>query len=245
MMHRDNPITLFLLTAGFLFFLGSCTFQQEYTIRRDLSGELSFEVTTEDLLVSAMEDLMLFSTPQGGTKALDFLSPQMLRQQWGSIESSRLDQVSRQNRNNLTGRVTFDNLNRLFSPESGFTGSPALDISREEGLTRIHFHLSRNNYSTIAETTPLLREPVFALFGPEANEQSSREEYFEMVETFLGDQGPAALEASWVSIVLKTEGPITQSEGIEVTGNRRAVFKRPLLDFLLLEEPLEFTLVFR
>ena len=62
-----------------------------------------------------------------------------------------------------------------------------------------------------------------------------------MISFLLGEEGVEALEKSFVSIDIRTPGDITGTKGAMKIGSRRAVFSFPIIDFLLLNEPLTFS----
>ncbi len=236
---------VFAAAAGTILFLSGCSLKQEYTLEEDLSGEMTFDLTMADIFVSSMEELMLFSAPeQDSDSPPEFLSLEMFREEWKKVQGSTLVTLNKPDRRNLEGKIRFSNILEMFSPESGFTGSPALQISRgEEGKpSRIVFHLNRQNYQDIARRTPLLNTPAVKSFGPLENRESSREEYREMVATFLGAQGPPALDESRITIIIRTKGRILSQSGGRLTDPHTFRYEAPLIDYLLLKEPIRFAL---
>ena len=70
----------------------------------------------------------------------------------------------------------------------------------------------------------------------------SEEEYMDMISFLLGEDGPEALKKSFVSIEIETPGDITAIKGAMKTGERKAVYSFPVVDFLTLNNPLSFTI---
>ena len=58
----------------------------------------------------------------------------------------------------------------------------------------------------------------------------------------LGEDGPEALKKSFVSIEIETPGDITSIKGAMKTGEKKAVYSFPVVDFLTLNNPLSFTI---
>ncbi len=237
------PVTAFLALTFLL--LPGCSLKQEYTLREDLSGEMTFDLSMDDIFVSSMEEILLFSSPQGGGDAPpEFLTPELFRREWEKVEGGTLENLEKPDRRNMEGTVSFSNIFRLFSAESGFTGTPALTINRKEkeGTTRIVFHLDRENYQIIAQNTPLLNTPALETFGPLENRESTPEEYRDMVSTFLGPEGPPALRDSQITVIIHTEGRILNHQGGTLKGPRTFEYSQPLIEYLLLRDPLHFEL---
>ena len=64
----------------------------------------------------------------------------------------------------------------------------------------------------------------------------------DMISFLLGEEGPEALEKSFVSIEIETPGDIVYIQGAMKTGSRKAVYSFPVVDFLTLNDPLSFTI---
>ena len=59
-----------------------------------------------------------------------------------------------------------------------------------------------------------------------------------------GDTAPLTVSKSMIEVNVETDGEILKAENGRVVGNR-AVFRIPLLKFLTLSEPVEFSLEYR
>ncbi|MFA5699527.1 MAG: hypothetical protein WC954_07320, partial [Sphaerochaeta sp.] len=88
---------------------------------------------------------------------------------------------------------------------------------------------------------PFLADDNFEAFGPLYNQGLSADDYLEMISFMLGEEGPPAIEQSTITLLLETPSPIkTMSSGRKIDSTTFE-FSFPLIDFLLLAEPMTFT----
>ena len=112
-------------------------------------------------------------------------------------------------------------------------------LSLEEN--KVALNLTYDNYDELESVIPFLSDPNFEVYGPRYSNGMTEEEYKDMISFLLGEEGVEALEKSFVSIDIRTPGDITGTKGAMKIGSRRAVFSFPIIDFLLLNEPLTFS----
>ena len=70
----------------------------------------------------------------------------------------------------------------------------------------------------------------------------SEADYSDMIYYLLGEEAPDALKTSMITINFTLPGAITSSEGVTVTGENSCTYSFPLIDFLLLAEPMSFSI---
>jgi hypothetical protein len=66
----------------------------------------------------------------------------------------------------------------------------------------------------------------------------------EMIEFMLGDEGPPGLNASFIELEVIVKGKILSQSGGQMAGNS-VLFRIPLIRVLLLDQPLDYSIVFR
>ena len=88
---------------------------------------------------------------------------------------------------------------------------------------------------------PFLSDPNFEVYGPEYNQGMSEADYLDMIFYLLGEEAPEALQTSLVTINVTLPGEIISAEGVTVTGANSFTYAFPLIDFLLLAEPMSFS----
>jgi hypothetical protein len=80
--------------------------------------------------------------------------------------------------------------------------------------------------------------------GPQPEENVTEEEYLQMIEFSLGEEGPALLRKSFINIVIKPESGVVSQTGGTLSGGA-VTFKIPLLSLLLLDKPLDYSITYR
>ena len=80
--------------------------------------------------------------------------------------------------------------------------------------------------------------------GPEENTEITSEDYLTMMGFVLGPSGPDAIADSLITIELTVEGELVSQSGGRVEDGV-VIFEVPLLDLLLLHEPIDLQVVFR
>ena len=68
----------------------------------------------------------------------------------------------------------------------------------------------------------------------------SEEEYLDMIYYLLGEDGPDAIKNGEVTLTITTPATIKSVSGAVKTGDKTAEFKFPIIDFLLLNNPITF-----
>ncbi len=133
---------------------------------------------------------------------------------------------------------SFDNLNQLINR---LTMDPNQDIvvfSQDNGKTKLEINLSLENYGTLAKVIPVLSDPNLEVYGPVYNnppyECKSEKDYLFMIDFIFGS-GSEDIKASEINLNYSAPSSIIDTNGI-ADGNT-ASFSIPLIDFLLLHEP--------
>ncbi len=101
-------------------------------------------------------------------------------------------------------------------------------------------YLDLDNYPELERIVPFMADENFETFGPRYNVGMSEDEYLEMIMYILGEEGPPAIEESVISLRLNTPGKILASEGGTKESSNTIRFDIPLIDILLLAEPVSF-----
>ena len=69
----------------------------------------------------------------------------------------------------------------------------------------------------------------------------SEEDYLDMIYFLLGEDGPEAIRNGQVTMDITVPGTITATEGCEAIDSNTIRFSFPIIDFLLLNEPISFS----
>ena len=105
-------------------------------------------------------------------------------------------------------------------------------------------HLDRTNYTQLAALFPLLKDPTFSSFMPQVNDTITDEDYLQMVQFSIGDDGPSLLKKSFITLTIDPEGDIISQVGGTLSGGA-VTFRIPLLRMLVLDKPLDYSVTFK
>ena len=139
--------------------------------------------------------------------------------------------------NHISLSFSIDDVESLLSYTEGLESS----LFSLDGNT-FSFSLSIDNYSELTDLIPLLKDPNFEVYGPEYNQGMSEEEYIEMMSYILGESAPEDIRGSNIAINVRTPGRIVNMENMEKTSDDSALFSVPLVSFLVLAEPITFSI---
>ncbi len=136
------------------------------------------------------------------------------------------------------------NFNDIPSVLSALKGDHSISVLKED-RNSLKFHLDINNYQELKAIIPFLADPNFEVYGPEYNQGMSEEDYLDMIYYLLGEDGPDAIRNSTIDITIITPSEIVSSSGVEKKGPKTVLYSFPLIDFLLLNEPMEFEITWK
>lgn len=231
---------LFLIIGLALLFSG-CTLSQQVLLKNDGSGTARVQVELSQVFLQYLRDLseLTGASDQSGVLAPDRVAAGFPPE--GKIELTRIDSPEP---TQLELEIAFPPVEDLFA-DSGKLEEAGILSHRRQGQTRIfEVRLNRANFGQIAELFPVLANPLFEGLGPQENDQTSEEEYLELIELALGDEGDEALMTSYIELLVQVEGEILSQEGGQIVpGGVR--YRIPLIRVLLLDQPLTYSLVYK
>jgi len=246
MKNRKPYVHLLLLVIGIsLFpFLFSCSMENEAILEPDGSGEISFHVVMQPFLVDyikEMSDLAGEGTKGPNNSVFDLEKIEKdLEEKPGVVVRS----LNTPNPRELNGRFTFKDVEAIFQSEKLLTRTGAVTYERSGGESKFALYITRENFPQIAGLFPEDSKPFIDMFGPQENDDITREEYLDMMEFAMGEEAPSAIRRGTITITVRVKGTIVSQKG----GTRKGetvVFSIPLLDALLLHKPLEYAIVFK
>lgn len=220
----------------------SCTIKQEITVHVDESGEASFEVEIEDYFIEVVKDFEVFAEEDTDVtqENLDELELELNESEYTS--DAFFEKV---NDNFYRGTFNFSDLEEFFKElreeEEENEVLSVFSYQKRGFVQNLNIHIDIDNYYQLKELVPLLDDPEFAMFGPEENIGVSEADYIDMIGFALGDEGPPSLRRSYIEVVIVTDNPIITQKGGVLRAPNEIVFTIPMLDFLLLAEPIDKT----
>ena len=235
-------VFLLLLSGLFLF---SCTIKQEAVVAPDGSGSVSFHFEVQQFFADTIMDMADFSGDEEAFKDGKFFDVEKTREGFMEMEEVTLLSLSSPSPNVLEGEFSFDDVEAVFRSEEELTQAGIISISRSGGKSTLKVHLDNKNFRQISAFSPALENPLFEMFGPQENDDTTEEEYLEMIEFAFGEEGVRGLKASTVELAVTVQGDLVSQKGGKIKGKNQVVFTIPLIDFLLLQEPMDYSITFK
>ena len=230
-MKKTVPLILSAIV-----FLSSCTVSQALEAQSALSGTAETKLEVDQFFLDLLEDFSDFES-KSGYSIMDEDMLNLTDRINSSSSSSSVKLLTDGNSRKYVISFDYSSLEKLVYDLNG--GKDNTLLSLEDN--KVALNLTYDNYDELESVIPFLSDPNFEVYGPRYSNGMTEEEYKDMISFLLGEEGVEALEKSFVSIDIRTPGDITGTKGAMKIGSRRAVFSFPIIDFLLLNEPLTFS----
>ena len=238
------PIILFSALAVLL---SSCVVAEKLTLANDLrtskavGGKSHVDLSVDDFFVGVVEDLSDWENKGNNDPILDVAVQDFVSNLQQSSVTSGI-RFLETGHNTYMGDFSFSDFDTLLIDLSkGVENQSIVKLSEKNGKTRVDIRIDMDNFEQLTRIIPFLGDPNFEVYGPLYNHDLTEEEYLEMVSFILGEQCPDSIAASSVKIQVVAPKAISSHNG--KTRNAKTVeFSFPLIDFLLLHEPITFYL---
>ncbi len=217
--------------------LSSCVVTEDITATSGYSGISTTDITVDPFFLSVLEDLSSLSESGSGSEIMDTAISGFASAVNDSSSSGNVTVTSDGDGKRYILTFDYVSLAKLMKDLNNGENNSILKISSSS----FSFNLSMENYSEIKEVIPFLNDTNFEVYGPEYSNGMSEDEYIEMITFLLGEESREALEKSTVTIKITTPGTITKVDGAEKTGEKSASYTFRVIDFLLLNNPLSFS----
>lgn len=217
--------------------LSSCVVTEDLTINNKDGGTSSSTIHVEDFFVDVLEDFSDFSTDDSSKPIMD-LSMEAFEKQLIKGTTTNKVGLIKTGINSYVISFDYSDLKTLLSDLGAEDNQTVLNLKNNE----LSFYLDLENYSSLTAAIPFLEDPNFEPFGPTYNEGLSAPDYLEMISFMLGEEGPGAIQKSVISLRFETPDPIKSFKGGKKISDNVFEYSFPLIDFLLLAEPLSFEL---
>lgn len=213
--------------------LASCTVSENIVLT-DTTSSSSTDIEVYPFFIDVLNDFSDF-LPSTDEPIMD----KAIRDFTNSLESSgSATDASFEKTGENSYHVAFDadELGELLEKLGGTDSQTLLS----QGDDYLSFHLDIDNYAELKKAIPFLSDPNFEVYGPEYNIGMSETDYLDMIYFLLGEEGPGAITDSLITIDITVPGNIAECSGVEKIGKDTVRYSFPLIDFLLLAEPMEF-----
>lgn len=219
-----------------LFSASSCVVTEQLSFKGSGYNNSTFDFTVEDFFIAVLEDFSEFVPESQDASLMDSAIKDFGRALGYSTTTNNVN-IQKLNDNAYTGTFNFVDLDKLFS-DLGAGNDQSLLKMRNNTLT---FSLSMDNYDQLVPVIPFLADENFEAFGPVYNQGLSKSDYLEMIGFMLGEEGPPAIEKSTITLKIATPKPIKSFTNGKKVGANLYEFSFPLIDFLLLADPISFS----
>ena len=142
--------------------------------------------------------------------------------------------------NEYTVNFNYDDLEEL----ANALGGQKQSIIRQDGSS-FSFYVDIDNYTELERIVPFLGDPNVAVYLANYNVGYSEQDYMDMITFAIGEEAPDALRDSLITFSIQVPGRITSLTGGVQTGEDSFTYSFPLIDFLLLAEPLSFSVTWQ
>jgi hypothetical protein len=244
----------FMLAAAVLSFAAACSGRIDGALRRDGQADFSLEIALEPrmgAMLRSLSSLGSASRPPAGVPAQSpapvINGPAIARSMAAAPGILSVDLVNT-SPTRIAGTIRSFRVDQFLA----MNGAPGqrrfitLENNRETGDNRLFIALDRETAPLLlAMISPDVRDYLSVLFAPAATgEFLSRAEYLELVEDFYGRALADEIAAAKISVTIGFPGVISLAKGGTFSGSS-AHFAIALADILVLENPLEYEVVWR
>ena len=233
-----------LLTAVFVslsFVLSSCVVSEKLTLNRATDGKSHVDISVDDFFVGVVEDLSNWDDKGNNDPILDVAVQDFENNLRASKVTSGI-RFLETGHNTYMGDFSFSDFNQLLVDLSkGVPDQSIVTLTEKDGRTHVEININMDNFKQLTTIIPFLGDPNFEVYGPLYNHDLTKDEYLEMVSFILGEQCPDSIAKSSVKIQVVAPQAITAHNG-KLRNSKTVEFSFPLIDFLLLHNPIRFYL---
>ncbi len=233
---KKQTLTFIILIITFSL-LSSCVVTETLSINNDKSGSSEISISVEEFFVTVLEDFSELSSEDSSKPVMDIAIDDTAKKLENNVSTTNVE-FNKVGENSYEGFFDYTSLSTLIADLSGTKNQSVLTLNNN----KLVFYLDLDNYYQLTKAIPFLADPNFEPFGPEYNEGMGEEDYLEMISFMLGDEGPDAIRDSSITLNFETPKPIKSYRGGKKVSNTYFQYSFPLIDFLLLAEPLSFEL---
>ena len=215
-------------------------FKSSITEDDALNGTSHIDLSVTDYFVSVLEDLSNWDQTGNNDPILEVAVDEFVENLEESDTTSSVKFIKTGN-NTYMGDFAYSDFNELVIDLSNNPDCSLVTATEKDGKTHVEIHIGMDNYEELTEVIPFLANPNFEVYGPLYNHDLTEENYLEMMGFILGEECPDEILNSKVKIQVLAPKEITSHNGTLLKSNI-VVFSFPLIDFLLLHEPIDFEL---
>lgn len=239
MMCRRTRLMFLVGLVMAMALLSSCVMQQGLSMSSSRAGWATTDLYVYDFFLTVLEDFEPFTPEEREKSIMDASVDDFVTQLHGTSSASNIAS-SKIGDNGYFIDFTYSSLEDLLSDLNKREPQSIVTVRTRGEDTTLRFYLDLKNYPQLTRIIPFLADPNFETFGPLYNEGMSEAEYLDMISYILGEDGPPSITNSVISLRLTTPSTIKSQNGGVRESSNSIRFDIPLIEFLLLAEPIEF-----
>lgn len=229
-MKRILPFALLALLL-----ISSCTVTENLDIYNKDSGSSTANIKVEQFFIDVLEDFGEF-LPSSDQSIMDE-AMEGFSAQLNNSTSTETVAFKKTGTNAYELRFDYTNITNLLA-DLGAPNQSLLQMTDNS----MKFYVDIDNFEELTKIVPFLADPNFEVYGPMFNQGTSEDDYLDMIYYLLGEDGPDAIKNGSISVYINVPGKITSLEHATKIDKNTALATFPIIDFLLLNEPLTFTI---
>lgn len=222
--------------------LGACAVTQELYVRGDRSGETTIAIGFSADLVARVQEMAALTGSEVPEEGVINLEP--IHNRLSVRPGVTVYRVEAPEGHRVEVAFAFEDAQAILPSPDAMAAPGVVTVEDVEDGTRVRFYFDLDNYGLLAEVFPMLDDPAIRAMGPEENTEITEDDYLSMMGFILGPAGPEEIADSLITIRVTVDGALVSQRGGRVEDGA-VVFEVPLLDLLLLHEPIDLEVVFR
>lgn len=235
-MKRFGIIVLFIV----LIISSSCTIKQDIYLNKDGSGSASVNIEVMDgfydYLVTFGED----ANDLGYESDSSIFNTEAIREKISGLNGVNVTKISAPTDKTLIIEFSFNNIDTILEASKD---PKLLSFISSGNLKVFRFFLNADTYYQIIPLVPVTDSPLYEALGPQPEYPISEQEYLDLVEFTIGEDGPDMVKDSYVTSNFSVNGNVSSQDGGRISG-KKVIFEMPLLKFLLLLDTTEYKISF-
>ncbi len=217
--------------------------RQDIDLASDGSATVAVRVDLQpafaDWLASMAEDAKTLGVKQGSSGIFDEAA---IRKGAASFAGVTVTGLAIPSRERLEMTLALADITALSGSQPAEGGRKPLAALERSGTRRtLRVYLDAANYTKIRPLIPGADNQLFDSLGPQEKNPYTEAEYDDVLAFTVGDDAPKWVRASRIDVSVRVPGRIVSHKGGRVEGNT-VRFEIPLLDALLLREPLSYAI---
>lgn len=237
-----------LVTVMALLLTWGCQVETDITVAASGSGGARVEAELDPAFIFYLESFAELMEDPDADYSLerDGLFPEeQIAQSFEENPDAELLSVDTADPEHLFLELAYQDVEKIAAESADASGTSAFQVSRSQGRTVFQVDINIDNFEQTAKVFTVLNNPLFETFGPLENQGISEEEYLDMMEYALGEGGGELIRNSVLTTRVAVDGRIVAQKGGTVTAGDTVTFKTPLLELLLLKEPIRYEITFQ